>query len=244
MIIYPAVDIKNGKCVRLHKGKFDREKIYFDDPVIAVKIWQNAGAEWIHVVDLDGAVHGSLINIDVLKSILQSADIKIQFGGGIRNYETAAALIELGVGRIVISTKALDDREMISKLCNNYNDAGNKIAVALDVMGDKISSNGWIKQTDVKINDFIYDMEQLGVGLFIYTQIKKDGTLEGPDIDGLRNVCNATKGKVIASGGISSLDDIKKILKMENEGVCGMIIGKALYEGSFTLESAMKLVKS
>lgn len=242
MIIYPAVDIKNGKCVRLYKGEFDKAKVYFEDPVIAAKMWQDAGAQWIHIVDLDGAASGRIANIDTLKSILDSVDSKIQFGGGIRSYKTAVSLIEMGVDRIVISTKALDDKKMIMKLCGEYND-NNKIAIAVDANGDKIFSNGWLKQTDVDVDDYVSQMEQLGVKLFIYTQIKRDGTLKGPDIAGLRQICSMTKGKIIASGGIGSLNDIRNLLGMENEGVCGVIVGKALYEKSFTLESAVKLAK-
>lgn len=240
MIIYPAVDIAGGKCVRLYKGKIEQAKIYFDNPVDAAKMWADSGAEWIHVVDLDGALRGKLSNISVIRSILRSVNAKIQFGGGIRDYETAKELINIGVSRIVVGTKAIDDRQMIARLCQAY---GDKVAIGLDLKGSKISSSGWTRDSDIVITDFICEMERLGVKLFIYTQIQRDGTLQGPDVEGLKHICEITKGDVIASGGISSLDDVKNILKMRGEGVCGMIIGKALYEKTFSLESAIKLAK-
>lgn len=239
MTIYPAIDIAGGKCVRLYKGLMSQSTVYYENPVDVARMWAESGADWMHVVDLDGAFSGKPENLGIVEDIVKSVDLKIQYGGGIRDADTARRLIELGVSRIVIGTKAIGDREMIAHICDNY--AG-RFAIALDVKGDKVAVKGWVEESDIDAVSLALDLEKLGASLFIYTQILRDGTLQGPDLDGLKKLCASIDGSVIASGGISSLDDIKKVQQLEDSGVNGVIIGKALYEKAFELKEALELV--
>lgn len=241
MMIYPAIDIAGGKCVRLYKGIMSQSTVYFENPLDVAKLWSEAGAQWIHVVDLDGAFQGKLENLAVVKNIIETVDLKIQFGGGIRDIETAERLLSLGISRIVVGTKALSDKTMVANLAEKHRD---KFAVALDVKGSKVATKGWVEDSDVNVLDLASDLKKLGIEHFIYTQILKDGTLEGPDLQGLKNLSKVVNNNVIASGGISSLDDVSRVMELEPEGVNGVIIGKALYEKAFKLKEVLELVGS
>lgn len=238
--IYPAIDIAGGKCVRLYKGLMSRSTVYYEDPLDVAKLWAEAGAGWIHLVDLDGAFQGKLENLKVVKRILENVDINIQFGGGIRDIDTAEHLLGMGISRIVVGTKALSDKKMVSYLAEKYPD---KFAVALDVKGDTVASHGWVEDSGVDVLTLAAELKVLGIRHFIYTQVLRDGTLEGPDIRGLINLSKVTDN-VIASGGISSLDDVKSVMRLEEKGISGVIIGKALYEKAFELKEALELIGS
>ncbi len=235
MLIIPAIDIRNGKCVRLTQGDFDSEKIYCIDPVTIAKQWEEQGAAMIHVVDLDGAKNGTLINLEVIKSIVQSVNIPIQVGGGIRNKETVKALLSIGVSRVVLGTVALEDREELKDILKDF---ALQVAVALDTKNGKLMKQGWIKNTDKSTVITALELERLGVQKFIYTDVVKDGTLTEPNYKEIANLIKNIIVPVIISGGISTIASIKQLKSLEIEGV---ILGKALYENKLTLKEAINV---
>jgi len=229
MLIIPAIDIKEGRCVRLTEGKFEDVEIFSDDPVgVAVK-WANKGAKMIHVVDLDGAKYGKLINISLLEQIVKKVNIPVQTGGGIRSYEEVEKLIGLGVSRVILGTILWKDKVLARKL---FEDFSEKIIAGIDAREGYVAIEGWQNITSVDALDFAKEMERLGARRIIYTDIKRDGTLIGPNIDSIEKMVKNINIPLICSGGIASLDDIKKLKKFEALGIEGIIIGKALYKGS------------
>jgi len=235
MLIIPAIDIRNGKCVRLTQGDFDNEKIYSIDPVTIAKQWEEQGAAMIHVVDLDGAKNGTLINLEVIKSIVQSVNIPIQVGGGIRNKETVKALLSIGVSRVVLGTVALEDREKLKDILKDF---ALQVAVALDTKNGKLMKQGWIKNSDKSTVITALELECLGVQKFIYTDVVKDGTLTEPNYKEIANLTKNIVVPVIISGGISTIASIKQLKSL---GIEGVILGKALYENKFTLKEAINV---
>jgi phosphoribosylformimino-5-aminoimidazole carboxamide ribotide isomerase len=240
-VLYPAIDILNGKCVRLHQGDYTREKIYNDDPVAQAQKFASDGAQWIHVVDLDAARTGEPINREVVSRIASAVSIPIQTGGGVRSVESAMALLDCGVERIVIGTAAVENPDMIENLANR----GFRIAVGLDGRNGFVATRGWQNRTDLKVAELAIKFENLGVEAVIVTEIERDGTLEGPDIDGLQEVLLTTTLEVIASGGVGSLDDLKTLVGFEanKKKLGGVIAGKALYEAKFSLVEALDVCK-
>jgi phosphoribosylformimino-5-aminoimidazole carboxamide ribotide isomerase len=235
MLIIPAIDIKNGKCVRLTQGDFDSEKIYNNDPVIIAKQWEEQGATMIHVVDLDGAKSGTLVNLEVIKNIVQSVNIPIQVGGGIRNKETVKALLSIGVSRVVLGTVALEDREELKDILKDF---ALQVAVALDTKNGKLMKQGWIKNSDKSTVITALELERLGVQKFIYTDVVKDGTLTEPNYKEIANLTKNIVVPVIISGGISTIASIKQLKSLVIEGI---ILGKALYENKLTLKEAINV---
>lgn len=229
MLIYPAIDIKNGKCVRLTQGLINEEKKYFDDPVEAAKLWQSQGAKVLHVVDLDGAFEGSPKNLSIIKSIINEVDIPVQVGGGIRSLAAIEALLEAGAARAILGTKALEDKEMLTEAVKRF---GDRIVVSIDAKGGYVATEGWVKTSELTVLEFVKELEDIGVATVVYTDIARDGMLMGPDIEGLMAIKQAAAIKVIASGGISSKADLDKLKELEVEGA---IVGKALYEGKLSL---------
>lgn len=240
MIIFPAIDIKNGKVVRLLQGKFDEVTEYGQDPLVIAQKWKDEGAEWLHLVDLDGAKDGKIQNRDVICDIAQKIGIPVEMGGGIRTEEDIAQLIDGGVSRVILGTKIIKDTEFLIKIINRWKD---KIAVSLDCNNGFLAEKGWTKTTDVKAKDFIHELEILGVKNVVYTDIARDGMLTGPNLEQLEEICKITKINIIASGGVSNLDDIKKLKELENKGIIGAITGKAIYEGTLNLKEAIALAK-
>ncbi len=229
MLIYPAIDIKNGKCVRLTQGLINEEKKYFDDPVEAAKLWQSQGAKVLHIVDLDGAFEGSPKNLSIIKSIIKEVDIPVQVGGGIRSLAAIEALLEAGAARAILGTKALEDKEMLTEAVKRF---GDRIVVSIDAKGGYVATEGWVKTSELTVLQFVKALEDIGVATVVYTDIARDGMLMGPDIEGLMAIKQAAAIKVIASGGISSQADLDKLKELAVEGA---IVGKALYEGKLKL---------
>jgi len=238
MIIIPAIDIKGGKVVRLSQGKFHEVTIYSSDPVGIAKKWENAGASFIHVVDLDGAEQGSMQNYDVITQIAQAVEIPIQMGGGIRTTDDITKLIHNGVSRVVVGTQAVQNRDFIAEILKKWK---GQIAVSLDCSRGIVAEQGWTTVSKLKATDLAKELEGLGLKHLIYTDIARDGMLTGPNINGIKEMLNATDISIIASGGIASLDDISKLAELEANGLAGVIVGKALYENRFYLRDAIDL---
>lgn len=248
MILIPAIDIKNGKVVRLYKGKFSDVTYYEFTPIEAAAKWIEMGAQWLHLVDLDGAQTGEMKNIDVIKEIIQSFNVRVQVGGGIRSETAVESLWEAGVSRIVFGTKAIEDKSFIPRIFLKY--GNKKMAVSLDCLFGNIASRGWtmVSNLEESVLDVIKNLEKKGVENFIYTDITKDGTLEGPNFEAILTVLNSVHKdtSLIASGGISSLEDVKKLnnLKSEdNRSLWGAITGKAIYEGKLDFKEALENLK-
>ncbi|MBN1621663.1 MAG: 1-(5-phosphoribosyl)-5-[(5-phosphoribosylamino)methylideneamino]imidazole-4-carboxamide isomerase [Endomicrobiales bacterium] len=237
MLVIPAIDIRAGNCVMLTQGKIEDETIYSKDPVFIAKLWQAKGAKRLHVVDLDGAFQGAPKNIEILKKIRESVSIPIQFGGGVRSLENIEKLIGLGINYVILGTIAVYNPDLLRKAFSRYN---SKIIIALDVRDNIISIGGWKETTTVNACDFVKDLTSMGIKEAIFTDIKKDGTLQGPNIKALREIAKCGKLKIIASGGISNIKDVKEVKKLESIGISGVIIGKALYTDDIKLEEAIK----
>ncbi|HBV96650.1 MAG: 1-(5-phosphoribosyl)-5-[(5-phosphoribosylamino)methylideneamino] imidazole-4-carboxamide isomerase [Peptococcaceae bacterium BICA1-7] len=238
MLIYPAIDIRAGRCVRLVEGRLDRETVYSDDPAAMAGLWQEKGARWLHVVDLDGAFSGSPKNIDVIKKIRETVSIPIQVGGGIRDLKTVEELLSIGINRVILGTVAINSPDMVAEACKKYGEA---VAVGIDARDGKVAIEGWGVTAEKNALDLALEMKTAGIKRIIYTDIWRDGTLQGPNVDAVREMARNTGIGVIASGGISTLDDLRSIKKMERMGVEGVIVGKSLYDGRVALEEALSL---
>lgn len=235
MIIFPAIDIKEGKCVRLQMGRYDKVTVYSDDPVQTALRWKHAGAENIHIVDLDGARSGMPANTELIIKIAQSCGIAVQAGGGIRTPESIRELLEAGVSRVVIGTAAIEEPELIKQAVLEF---GERIAVGIDARNGKAAADGWETTSCVDALELAEKVENLGVKTIIYTDISRDGMLRGPNIAAMKKMKKATGMKVIASGGVSCIQDIVDLKKCAVDGV---IIGKALYTGDIDLPEAIKI---
>jgi len=232
MEIIAAIDIIKGKCVRLTKGDFSKEKVYSDNPRKLARIWEISGADRIHIVDLDGAKSGRLENRETVLEIIKEVKVPVEIGGGIRSLEIVKDYIENGARRIILGSIVLEDEKLLEECLSLYQES---ITISLDVRANKLSINGWLKDTDISYIEYAKRLEKKGVKEFIYTNIERDGTLYGPDLTGLSQLINTVRTPVIASGGISSIEDIIKIKEL---GAKGVIIGKALYEGKIDLKEA------
>lgn len=238
MIIFPAIDIKNGKVVRLRQGKFTDVTEYSADPVAVAREWVRAGAKWLHIVDLDGALEGRIKNLDVLQAIAKNVSVPLQMGGGVRTEEEIKAILATGVKRVILGTRAVQDKTFLIKILKEF---GDKIAVSMDCKDGKVTQRGWTVVTDIKGTDFAKDLEKVGLKCLIYTDVKRDGMLSGPNFEGLSEILTAVKIPVIASGGISNIDDIKNLLRIKPRPVLGAITGRAIYEGTLNLKAAIDL---
>lgn len=237
MIVIPAVDLKGGKCVRLFQGRMDKETVYSTDPVEMAKKWENQGAKLLHIVDLDGAVGGSPANDSAVREILASVKIPCEIGGGIRTMATIEKYVNMGMARVVLGTSAVKDPELVRESARAF---PTRIVVAIDAVDGKVAIKGWTEQTDENAIDLARRFEDMGVRAINYTDISRDGAMEGPNIEATQEMVKAVKIPVVAAGGISCLDDLVKLSKT---GVEGAITGKALYEGAFTLAQAISLVE-
>ncbi len=241
MTIIPAIDIKNGNCVRLLQGRMDAETVYSHDPVKIAMQWQNEGAQIIHIVDLDGAVEKTPKNLNLIREIIKSVDVDIQVGGGIRDEETIALYVESGVARVVIGTEAIKNPKLVVDACKHY---PGRIIVGIDARNGMVSIEGWTQTTDVSAVDLAKRFEDSGVCAINFTDIQRDGMQSGPNIEETQRLAQAVAIPVVASGGVSGLQDIKKLLPLEKFGVVGIITGKALYTGALSLKEAISLCKS
>ncbi|MEJ6510615.1 MAG: 1-(5-phosphoribosyl)-5-[(5-phosphoribosylamino)methylideneamino]imidazole-4-carboxamide isomerase [Actinomycetota bacterium] len=241
MDLYPAIDLLDGRAVRLYQGDYARETVYNEDPVAQAKAFAAAGARWIHVVDLDAARTGAPRNREVIAAICDAVDVPIQTGGGVRSEAAADALFELGVTRVVLGTAALEDPALVRLLASRH-----PVAVGLDARGREVAVRGWEEGSGQDLLDVARGFADAGVEALIVTEIGRDGTLEGPDLDGLGEVLEATELPVIASGGVGTLADVIALDALRSAGrrLSGAIVGRALYEGAFTLSDALASVSA
>jgi phosphoribosylformimino-5-aminoimidazole carboxamide ribotide isomerase len=237
MDLYPAIDLRGGRCVRLYQGDYGRETVYGDDPVAQAQAFAEAGAPWIHVVDLDAARTGRPENRDVVAAIAASVDVPVQTGGGVRDRSAADTLYDVGVERVVIGTAALESPELVRDLA----EAGRRGAVGLDVRGRAVAVRGWEAGSGRDVLAVVDEFADVGVEAVVMTQISQDGTLDGPDLDGLSLLVGHTEIDVIASGGVGTVDHLRDLdaLRVGGRALGGVIVGRALYEQRFTLESAL-----
>ena len=239
MIIFPAIDIKNGVCVRLVMGDFRQITSYENTPIDQAKKYFQNGFNNIHIVDLDGALHGRPVNSILIREIIQKVKSRIQIGGGIRTIDDISRWIELGVDKVVMGTAAVENVELLKTACNKFK---NKIAVSLDVKDGLIALSGWKKQTNISAIDFIKKIKNFGISRIIYTDIYKDGTKQGPNIKGAIELSSKVKIPLVISGGVSSIEDIERIKLLNNPNIEGVIIGKAIYDGDIQINDLAKLI--
>ncbi len=236
MIIYPAIDLLDGKCVRLLQGDYDKVTVYSENPADFANIWVKKGAKFIHVVDLNGAKTGKSSNDSVIKNIVENIDVPVQVGGGIRSMSRIDELLSLGVKRIILGTVAVKNPDLVKDAVKKY---GKSIAVGIDAKDDYVATDGWLNKSSYKAEEFAKEMVKIGVKTIIYTDIKRDGMLVGPNLKAMKSMAKAVSCDVIASGGVSSIADIEALSKT---GVSGVITGKALYENKIDLQEANNLV--
>jgi len=237
MKIFPAIDIKNGKCVRLTKGDFKSEKIYNENPVNQAEIFSNAGFKYLHIIDLDGALEGNLVNLRVIKEIVKKFNFKVEVGGGIRSEDSIAKLLDIGSDKIILGTAAIKNKLFLKNCCKKYSQ---NIALSLDTRKNNIATSGWKNQTKINIFDFLNIVKDYGISRLIYTNIDRDGTETGPDIENSYKIAKTFNIPVIISGGVSSMNDINKIVT-DNKTIEGIIVGKAIYENKIKLEELSKI---
>ena len=239
MVILPAIDIKDGACVRLVKGDFRQITSYENTPIDQAKKYFQNGFNNIHIVDLDGALHGRSVNSILIREIIQKVKSRIQIGGGIRTIDDISRWIELGVDKVVMGTAAVENVELLKTACNKFK---NKIAVSLDVKDGLIALSGWKKQTNISAIDFIKKIKNFGISRIIYTDIYKDGTKQGPNIKGAIELSSKVKIPLVISGGVSSIEDIKKIKSLNNSNIEGVIVGKSIYDGDIKISDLTELI--
>ncbi len=237
MRIYPAIDIKDGKCVRLFKGDYDKVTVYGDNPVQMAKKWENEGGEFIHVVDLDGAKAGTGVNAKIISDICKNVSVPVQTGGGIRTLEDIEEKIASGVNRVIIGTKAVRDESFVKTAVEKF---GDKIVIGIDAKDGMVAVEGWEEVSEFGAVEFAKKMESLGVKTIVYTDIATDGTLKGPNVEAMKEMADSVNMDVIASGGIGNIEHIKALIPT---GVEGVIVGKALYTESVSLADAIKVGK-
>jgi len=240
MIIIPAIDIKGGRCVRLYQGRMDKETVYSEDPVEVAGRWEDMGAEMLHVVDLDGAVSGRPVNLDVIKDIISSVKLNVQIGGGIRDLEIAKHYLSIGAYRVVLGTAIVNNLEFVNNMCTACPD---QIVVSLDAKDGMIAVKGWTEVTGTDAIEMAKTFEGIGISAIVFTDIKRDGTLTGPNIESIKKLVSNVNIPVIASGGISGINDIRALLNIKNPGIAGVIVGKALYSGAIDLGEAITFTK-
>jgi phosphoribosylformimino-5-aminoimidazole carboxamide ribotide isomerase len=240
MLLFPAIDLKNGRCVRLRQGRMDAETVYSDDPEAMARRWMEEGAPWLHVVDLDGAVEGEPRNLLAIERMVRSVPVPVQVGGGIRTLDRVQRYVDLGVARVIIGTLAVEQPDLTAALCRRF---PGQIAVSIDARDGKVASQGWRADAAVDYLDIAHRVELWGPAALIFTAIQRDGTLEGPDLPRLTALLAAVDLPVIVAGGVGSIDHIHRLLPLAATGLHGIIIGKALYDGSVRLGEALAAVQ-
>ena len=238
MIVIPAIDLKNGKCVRLREGKMDEETIFSEDPISTAGSWFSQGAEILHIVDLDGAVNGKPMNQEIIFSIVaEFPEKKIQIGGGIRSFESASEYLNEGIERVIMGTSAVEEPDMLKDFCSMF---PNRLVLGIDALDGVVKTQGWLKGSGISPSELIKKFEDDPIAAIIFTDISKDGMMIGPNIEATSDLANQTKIPVIASGGVSSLDHIIQLEDKKN--ISGVICGRALYEKAFTYEDVLEVL--
>ncbi len=240
MKIYPAIDLLQGKVVRLYQGDYDQATIYSSDPLEQLKKFENAGVELVHVVDLDGAKEGTPVNLPIIEKLVENTSVKIEVGGGIREVQKAKTYLDLGVERIVIGTVTVTDIEEARRIIETF---PYRVMLGMDVAGDRIALRGWRELSNFTVGELIDVYRRFPVRGIIFTDISKDGTLEGVSFDALKEVIEISPFPVVASGGVSTIEDIEKLLEIKSQKLEGVIVGRAIYDGSLDLDEALKLVR-
>jgi len=240
MIVIPAIDLKEGRCVRLEQGLMEKDTVYSDDPAAQARSWQEQGGELLHIVDLDGAFAGVPRNREAIAAIVRAIDIPTELGGGIRDLATVEAYLELGVGRVILGTVAKENPQLVAEACRLF---PGKIVVGIDAKDGLVAVRGWADVTEKKATELAREMEGFGVTAIIYTDIARDGMMQGPNLEATRLLAESISIPVIASGGVSSLRDIENLLAIESSGVVGVITGKAIYTGALDLREAVALTR-
>lgn len=241
MILLPAIDIRDGKAVRLRQGRFEDETVYADDPLEAARSFVEAGASYLHVVDLDGARDGEPANLHHLERISSELEVPVQYGGGLRSLQSVRAALAAGAARVVVGTAAYGDAEFLQTALETWRQ---RILVAVDVRGGHVSVSGWTRETQMRPEELIARLQQQGATRFVYTNADRDGMLEGVDLDEVRRIADAVRGRFIISGGIGSLADLEALRDLRLLNLAGVISGKALYEGRFTVGAAREALEA
>jgi phosphoribosylformimino-5-aminoimidazole carboxamide ribotide isomerase len=239
MILYPAIDLKDGNCVRLFKGEMDRATVFNDNPAAQARAFQDAGCEWIHLVDLNGAFAGAPVNAAAVEAILAAIDVPAQLGGGIRDLATIENWLSKGLARVILGTVAVEAPQLVRDAARAF---PGQVAVGIDARDGKVATKGWAEETEVMVTDLAKSFEDAGVAAIIYTDINRDGAMQGPNVEATAALANAVSIPVIASGGVSSLDDLRA-LKQSGAPLDGAISGRALYDGAIDLAEAIKVLK-
>ena len=236
LTIYPAIDLRDGRCVRLEQGDPDRETTFSDDPASMARRWVSEGAQWLHVVDLDGAFTGERRNAQAIAEIVAAVDVPVQLGGGLRSIEAIRGAVDVGIARVVIGTAALERPELVEEAASEFRE---RVAVGIDARDGFVATHGWKHTTDVKASDLAARMQALGASVIIYTDIGRDGMLKGPNVDATAGLARSLDIPVIASGGVTTVADVETIASFMSAGIEGVIIGRALYTAQFTLAEAL-----
>ena len=241
MVIFPAIDIRGGKCVRLFKGDFAQETVFSDKPEEMAAKWEAQGGKFLHLVDLDGALAGKSVNLAVVKRIVDTVKIPVELGGGIRTMENIDEVLALGVQRVILGSVAVKKPALVKEACQKY---GDRVVVGIDAKDGIVAVDGWGVSGDVEVTVLAKEMAKAGVKTIIYTDISRDGTLSGVNVEATARLARESGVKIVASGGVKSLDDIEALLPYEKDGIEGVIVGKSIYTGSLDLQEAIALVES
>ncbi|OWA35619.1 1-(5-phosphoribosyl)-5-[(5-phosphoribosylamino)methylideneamino]imidazole-4-carboxamide isomerase [Saccharibacillus sp. O16] len=237
--IYPAIDIRGGKCVRLLQGDYAQETVFNESPLDAAKQWEALGGQFVHLVDLDGAKAGRPVNHELIGSIASALNVPVQVGGGLRTFEDVKLLLSLGVSRVILGTAAIEDKAFTEKVLAEY---GDKAAIGIDARNGFVATRGWLETSEVRAEDLAKELASKGAETFIFTDISRDGMMQGPNVEAILSLAQASGKTVIASGGVSVQSDLERLAAHVNDGIGGAIVGKALYTGSIDLASALAAV--
>jgi phosphoribosylformimino-5-aminoimidazole carboxamide ribotide isomerase len=240
LILYPAIDIRDGKAVRLIQGDYEQETAYDDDPVVAARRWVDGGARWLHVVDLDGARAGEPKNLEHVRRIVAAVNVPLQLGGGLRDSKKVEEAISSGAERVVLGTAAVRDPEMAAAIAAAH---GDRVVVSVDSRSGKVAAEGWTEESELGTTEVVTALAERGISRFVYTPVDVDGLMEGADLESLRKVARSISGELIYSGGIGSLDDLRAVAGLGLENLGGVIVGRALYERRFTVAEAQAVLE-
>ncbi|NDJ18475.1 1-(5-phosphoribosyl)-5-[(5-phosphoribosylamino)methylideneamino]imidazole-4-carboxamide isomerase [Myxacorys almedinensis] len=239
MDVIPAIDLLDGKCVRLYQGDYSQSQVFDDDPVAVARQWVEDGATRLHLVDLDGAKAGHPVNLAAIRAIVQAVNVPIEVGGGLRDRTSVASLLATGVRWAILGTVAVEQPDLVAQLCGEF---PGRVIVGIDARNGKVATKGWLETSEVLATDLSDRMAKLGAAAIIYTDIHRDGTLQGPNLPALREIASVVNIPVIASGGVSSITDLLSLLALEPQGVTGAIVGRAIYTGDVSLKEAVRAV--